>query len=71
MNYPEFSKLLRTIISFPQTTETFKDAKSAIKQFKKNCDFINNFLEFHPCYEKVGLMSRNEDYISQIARFRL
>jgi hypothetical protein len=69
MNYPEYSSLCRIGIPFPKTTQNFKDAKSAIKEFKKNCELINEFSKFHPCYETVGLMWRNEDYISQIVRF--
>jgi hypothetical protein len=74
LNLPVFEFLPRIgfqISSISSNVEDTFDTHSAIKKFKENCEMINKISHYHPCYETVGLIWKNNDYIDQIARFRL
>lgn len=72
-NWSDWKNVMKKTRDFhiPQGPEFHSSVKSMIKQFKKNCDYINKNWNLHPCYETITLIENNFNLTAEIGRQRL
>lgn len=70
-DYPEMLKLPRIDDEFVDPIFSRMSVPEAIKEFKKNCDYIEKTISRHPCYETTMTMVHNDHLLHQISRLSL
>lgn len=67
-DYPELQNLPTFDENFIEPNFDAVDVRTAVSQFKKNCDYIEDNFKHHPCYETTRLMTHNDHLLYQISR---
>lgn len=67
-DYPEMIDLVKHDVDFVDTEFTSMSVETAIDQFKRNCKYIEENFNNHPCYETTMTMIHNDHLLHQISR---
>lgn len=67
-NYPELDQLPPFDEDFVEPSFEAFAVKQAVAEFKKNCEFIEKNIKYHPCYETTRILAHNDHLLYQISR---
>lgn len=67
-NYPRLQDLPKTDDTFIEPGFGVMETHAAVKIFKRNCDYIEENIKYHPCYETTLLMLNNDHLLRQISK---